>query len=211
MTKENPYDQRYSGDELYWGRKPSTLCDRLLEFDAPDAKRQPTLIDLGAGEGRNAIFLAQQGYAVTALDLSPQGIVKARQMAAEAGVKLEAVVDDICDCSLGDTFDVVFSTGTFHYIPPEIRSERVEYFKQHTTTAGIHAISVLVQKPFIAEAPDHEADVQLFKSGELLSYYWDWEIRFSVEEIFDCNSGGIPHRHAVNRMIARQPQATDGH
>ena len=36
-----------------------------------------------------------------------------------------------------------------------------------------------------------------------MAYYWDWEILFSVEEVFDDMSGGVPHKHAVNRIIAR--------
>ena len=43
-----------------------------------------------------------------------------------------------------------------------------------------------------------------YERSELMSYYHDWEILFSVEEIFDCMSGGIPHKHAVNRIIARR-------
>jgi len=61
-----------------------------------------------------------------------------------------------------------------------------------------------VEKPFIPRAPDAEATAYLYRSGELMSYYWDWEILYCVEEIFDCMSSGIPHKHAVNRIIARR-------
>ena len=37
-----------------------------------------------------------------------------------------------------------------------------------------------------------------------MGYYWDWEITYSAEEIFDCLSSGIPHQYAVNRVIARR-------
>lgn len=37
-----------------------------------------------------------------------------------------------------------------------------------------------------------------------MGYYWDWEILYCTEEIFDCMSSGIPHKHAVNRIIARR-------
>lgn len=205
MAEENPYDRRYSGDRLHWGKKPSDLCDKLLEHCAPDDPHQYSLIDLGAGEGRNALYFVDRGFAVTALDLSQAGIDKARCLAAESGSELETIVADIGACSLPRAYDVVFSTGTFHYLNPEVRRQRIEYFKSQTTDSGLHAISVLVQKPFIAPAPDAEPGVVLFKSGELLSYYWDWEVLFSYEGIFDCMSGGIPHRHAVNRMIARKP------
>ncbi|MCR4392605.1 MAG: hypothetical protein NUV94_07620 [Candidatus Acetothermia bacterium] len=62
-----------------------------------------------------------------------------------------------------------------------------------------------MEKPFIPRAPDAEANGHPYRSGELLGYYWDWEILYCTEEIFDCHSSGIPHRHAVNRVIARKP------
>jgi tellurite methyltransferase len=37
-----------------------------------------------------------------------------------------------------------------------------------------------------------------------MSYYWEWEILYGTEEIFDCTSSGVPHKHAVNRIIARR-------
>ena len=53
-------------------------------------------------------------------------------------------------------------------------------------------------------APDSEPTAHSYRSGELLTYYWDWEILYFLEEIFDCTSSGVPHRHAVNRIVARQ-------
>jgi len=65
---------------------------------------------------------------------------------------------------------------------------------------------VFVKKPFIKKAPDTTESENSFRSGELMGYYWDWEIMHCNEEIFDCMSGGVPHEHAVNRVIARRPQ-----
>lgn len=61
-----------------------------------------------------------------------------------------------------------------------------------------------MRKPFIEKAPDAEETAHIYKSGELMGYYWDWEILHSIEEIFDCMSSGMPHKHAVNRIIARR-------
>ena len=64
--------------------------------------------------------------------------------------------------------------------------------------------SVFVRKPFIAGAPDAESTAHVWLSGKLLTYYHDWRIEFCAEEIFDCMSSGVPHQHAVNRMVARK-------
>ena len=204
MKKKSPYDQKYADQGFYWGKKPSGMCDRVMEIISPSADFRPKLLDLGCGEGRDAIYFAQHGFAVVGLDLSLPGLEKTRRYADEVGVHIEMVHADIVDYELEDTYDVIFSRGTLQYLPPEVRGQRFQNYKDRTSPDGIHALSVFVEKPFIPRAPDSNATEYLYKSGELMGYYWDWEILYSVEKIFDCMSGGIPHRHAVNRIIARR-------
>jgi tellurite methyltransferase len=192
LKKESPYDQRYAGQGFYWGKKPSAMCDRVMEIIRPGTGFRSKLLDLGCGEGRNAVYFARHGFEVVGLDLSLPGLEKTRGYAEEVGVHVETIQADIVDYELEDTYDVIFSTGTLHYLPPEMRSQRV------------NALSVFVEKPFIPRAPDAEVTAYPYKSGELMSYYWDWEIVYCVEEIFNCMSSGIPHQHAVNRIIARR-------
>jgi tellurite methyltransferase len=131
-------------------------------------------------------------------------LVVTRRYAEAVGVYVETIQADISNYELEDTYDVIFSTGTLHYLPPEGRSRRFQNYKKCTLPGGINALSVFVRKPFVARAPDAEETAFLYKSGELMSYYWDWEILYCTEEIFDCMSSGVPHRHAVNRIIARR-------
>ena len=204
MKKNNPYDLRYASKEFYWGKKPSAMCDRVMEIISPATGSVMKLIDLGCGEGRNAVYFAKHGFAVTGVDISLPGLRKMTEYAREIGVDINVIEADIIDYQVDDTYDVVFSTGTLHYLPPEVREKRFNNYKGSTSPDGINALNVFVEKPFIPRAPDVEETAHLFKSGELLSYYWDWEILFSTEEVFDCMSSGVPHRHAVNRMIARK-------
>ena len=204
MGKESPYDQEYAGREFYWGKEPSSMCDRVIEIIRPGAGFRPKLLDLGCGEGRNAVYFAQHGFEVVGLDLSLPGLKKTRRYAEEVGAHIKTIHANIVDYELEDAYDVIFSTGTLHYLPPEGRSQRFQNYKDHTSPDGINALSVFVEKPFIPKAPDAEATAYSYKSGELMSYYWDWEILYCVEEIFDCTSSGIPHKHAVNRIIARR-------
>lgn len=206
MSKKNSYDQKYAGNDYYWGKTPSAMCAKVLEFTEAPAASKLRLIDLGSGEGRNAVHFAREGFDVTALELSSVGVEKTKRLAFENKVTLAAVQDDILSCKLPVShYDVIFSTGTMHYLPPDIRPARFDHFKNATVVGGLNALSVFVEKPFVEQAPDAEQCVYLFRSGELMSFYWDWEILFSVEEIFDCRSGGRPHRHACNRIIARKP------
>lgn len=204
MKPDNPYDERYADEGFYWGKSPSSLCDSVIELAGKEQRRRLTLIDLGCGEGRDVVYFARHGFDVVGLDASAPGLEKTRRYAAEAGVDVRTVHADVLTCELDETYDVVFSTGTLHYLPPEIREERFRHFKRATAPNGLHAVTVFVEKPFIPRAPDAEPAAHPFRSGELFGYYWDWEIVYCTEEIFDCRSSGVPHKHACNRVIAKR-------
>jgi len=198
------YDERYAEKEFYWGKKPSAMCDRIIEVVQPSPQFYPKLLDLGSGEGRNAIYFAKNGFDVTCVDISLPGLEKTKRYAEEVAVGVKTIHADIITYELEDTYDVIFSTGGLHYLPPEIRKTRFENYKRSTSPEGINAHSVFVRKPFIPRAPDAEGTSHPWRSGELMSYHWDWEIVYCTEEIFDCMSSGIPHKHAVNRVITRR-------
>jgi tellurite methyltransferase len=170
-------------------------------------ERPLTLLDIGCGEGRNAVFFARNGYRVSAFDLAEAGVEKTRRLAAEAGVAVNAFRADINSFRLTDIFDILFSTGTLHYIPEESRDEIFGNYKEFTNENGLNAFQVFVKKPFIAPAPEKETTARRWISGELLTHYHDWKIEFSIEEIFDCMSSGVPHQHASNRVVARKVSA----
>jgi tellurite methyltransferase len=173
-----------------------------LELMPPE--RPLKLLDIGCGEGRDAVFFARNGYHVTAFDVLPIGVEKTRRMAAEAGVTIEVFQADLNEFRLTEPFDIVFSSGTLHYMLPERKAEILENYKRFTSDNGLHVFSVFVRKPFIPPAPDTESTARFWISGELFTHYHDWKIEFCTEAIFDCASGGVPHQHASNRMIARK-------
>lgn len=94
QTAENVrefWDKNFSGGRTY---QVSTDASALmLEFIA--GRRAGTALDLGMGEGRNAIYLAQHGWAATGVDISPVAVAHAKQAAASRGVKIEAIAQDL--------------------------------------------------------------------------------------------------------------------
>ncbi len=199
-SRVNYYDDKYSGEDYYWGLVPSETCYRVLKIKPPEKPLK--LLDIGCGEGRNAVFFARNGYQVTAFDLAQDGIDKTKRLADKIGVEIEVFKANIIDYRLDEKYDIIFSTGTLHYIPPETREELFQNYKKFTTLNGIHMLSVFVEKPFIPPAPEKEKNSFQWYSGELLRLYHDWEINYCTEEIFDCMSSGIPHKHATNRILA---------
>ena len=71
----------------------------------------------------------------------------------------------------------------------------------------LNVLNVFVQKPFIVRAPDSARDESLrfpWRSGELFSCYHDWLFHTCKEEVFDCMSGGTPHKHCMDSLIAQK-------
>lgn len=84
------WDERYADSELVWSGEPNVFVAEYLSGRTPGVA-----LDLGAGEGRNAVWLAVQGWDVTAVDFSAVGLEKARRMAFDAEVELATVVSDV--------------------------------------------------------------------------------------------------------------------
>lgn len=85
------WDKRYAAVDLVWGKEPN----RFLEAELRDREVGGRALDLACGEGRNAIWLAGQGWQVTGVDFSTVAIERARRLAAEAGVEVKWILDDV--------------------------------------------------------------------------------------------------------------------
>lgn len=196
------YEEEYKTAEYYWGIEPSKMCLRVLDLLPPSTHLK--LLDIGCGEGKDAVFFARNGYDVTAFDISDAGIEKTKRLADNAGIQVKVFKADILDFRLDCSYDILFSSGVLHYIKPQLRNEIFSNYKQFTKPNGLHVFNVFVQKPFIDPAPEKEATAHKWISGEIFTLYHDWLIQDCSEVIFDCNSSGVPHRHAMNKLIAQK-------
>lgn len=197
------YEKKYATQEYYWGLRPNRLCYEVMKLMPPI--RPYKVLDIGCGEGKDAVFFAKNGYMVSAFDASEKGLEKAKDLARIHNVEIHFFQADVNEYELNEEYDIIFSSGVFHYLTQNRREQFIQNLKDHTTTNGIHALNVFVQKPFIDTAPDsEEAEYKNapWYSGELMRYYHDWKFQNYEEMIFNCNSGGIPHQHCMNQMIA---------
>ena len=86
------WDQRYAAAELVWTAEPNRFVVAELQDLAPGRA-----LDVGAGEGRNAVWLASRGWQVTAVDFSAVGLDKGRRLAQDRGVAVDWVRADVRD------------------------------------------------------------------------------------------------------------------
>jgi SAM-dependent methyltransferase len=101
--KREDWDRRYAGSELVWSAGPN----RFLAAEAAGLEPGRAL-DLACGEGRNALWLAERGWRVTAVDFSQVAIDKGRRIAAERGLDVDFAVADLLEFDPGEErYDLV--------------------------------------------------------------------------------------------------------
>lgn len=100
----NRWDERYSTEGFLFGTAPNA-------FLASQRRRLPThglALAVADGEGRNGVWLAEQGLDVLAVDASPVGLAKGQRWATERGVTLRQELADLAQWDFGvDRFDVI--------------------------------------------------------------------------------------------------------
>ena len=113
----NQWDERYSASEYVYGTEPNDFLREEYHRIRPGGK----VLCLADGEGRNGVFLAQQGFDVTSVDASQVGLEKALALAQANDVMITSVHADLADYDLGvDQWDAVVSI--FCHLPPDLRS-----------------------------------------------------------------------------------------
>ena len=101
-NEKNTWEKRYSGDGREPRRTPSSLLTEWLVDRSPGKA-----LDLACGTGRNSLFLAEKGYDVTAIDISPRAITLAEHRARERGLKINWIVADLDTYPIPGWYDLI--------------------------------------------------------------------------------------------------------
>ncbi|AHE97730.1 class I SAM-dependent methyltransferase [Thioalkalivibrio paradoxus] len=116
------WDQRYGTDEYVYGTEPNEFLREVIAEVIADLPRQGRALCLAEGEGRNAVYLAEQGFEVHAVDASPVGLAKAVRLAAQRGVHIETEVADLDGYRIEPSaWDVIVSV--FCHLPAKVRQD----------------------------------------------------------------------------------------
>lgn len=142
---------------------------RFFETEiAPGAR----VLDLGCGQGRDALFIARLGHEVVGVDYSPVGIAQLAEDAATEGLPIEAVVADLADYIPDGAFDVVLFDRTLHILSAVSRLTVVERCAECVAPGGfllivdeapnIPAIKALLEETDTLWITHHEKRGRLF-------------------------------------------------
>jgi NADPH-dependent 2,4-dienoyl-CoA reductase/sulfur reductase-like enzyme/rhodanese-related sulfurtransferase len=126
----NDWNARYSGTELVWTAEPNRFL--VAEVTGLPVGRA---LDLAAGEGRNSVWLAEQGWDVTAVDFSDAALAKARKLARTRSVPLKLVEADVTQyVPTPDSYDLVVIA--YLHLPDPTRSQVIGRASQAVAAGG---------------------------------------------------------------------------
>lgn len=115
MSEHRDWNESYREGNLPWDTgHPSTELQRVIEQVAIQPCRA---LEIGCGTGSNSVWLAQQGFDVTGVDLAPLAVEKAKARAESVGVKAQFVAADVLQLpELGGPFSFFFDRGCYHAV-----------------------------------------------------------------------------------------------
>ena len=180
---------------------------RLRERPAEDLDPAPTpllvetaaslvpgkALDLACGAGRNALWLAEHGWEVTAVDGAHEAIEILRTRATERGLKINAVVADL---EKGE-FDIELSQWDLVVMCYYLQRNLFEPAKRGVAPGGILISIVHMTEPGEEDGPHR------LRPGQLEQYFAGWEILHR----FEGKANDSAHRRAVAEIVARRPLA----
>ena len=133
---KNFWNERYGGDEYVYGTAPNEFLKEEIE-DLDNGKA----LFIAEGEGRNAVLAAQLGWDVTALDYSKEAKKKAMQLAAERGVSINYIIDDVINFDFGfEQFDLIVLI--YGHFPKELVSQLLPKIEKSLKPEGLFLAEV---------------------------------------------------------------------
>jgi SAM-dependent methyltransferase len=196
------WNDRYSTKGYVYGTAPN-------EFIAEIADRIPAgpVLCLAEGEGRNAVFLAGRGHAVTAVDQSAAGLAKARRLATENNRVIRTVEADLSNFPIEPNAWAGIIT-TFGHLPPALRRQVYGAVVRGLVDGGVFALEAYTpaQLRFNTGGP---REVELLMTAEALRAELaglEFEILHEIER--DVTEGPThTGRGAVVQVLARKPKS----
>ncbi len=191
----NKYDKLYQKSKFSRGLKPNTLTTIILKYTS-----EGSVLDLGCGEGQDAVFLAKRGFDVTAIDNSKTAIEHLKELAKENKVSIKTKLCDIEKYEFKQEFDVVLAEASLHFLTKEKRKEVISLIKNITKKDGLNIVGVFDTRTTKKETKElRKWGIKLFSEDELLKYYKDWKILL-YKQFFDKREN--QEKRGITQIIA---------
>ena len=196
MSNKERWNLKYEGTTYIYGKEPTAFLNEKLSL----LKKGKALV-LAMGEGRNAVYLAENGFDVTGVDISAVGIEKCERLAEERGVAVNSVVADLTDYDMGsEQYDLItnfyfFDESILPGVIDSLKPGGIFIFETYSRDHPKHS-------KFGPKNPDY-----LVKPNELLEIFKSLRILYYEDTVTELNEGMHKGKAALIRLIARKPES----
>jgi tellurite methyltransferase len=209
------FDRVYGNpdDPFYYGLKPSEKLQAFLNETHPQVGEA---LDLGCGEGRNALLLARYGYHVHAVNVSSQGIQKLEHYARSQG--LHSITYTVADARAfpfpPNSYNLIVAVTILDHVTQEEGKKVAESLMQALKPGGFVFVEVFTISDPGAQLSKEEGESisetatfvkHYFDEGELATWFSRLEMVQYEEYMKYDDSHGEPHFHGLARFIGRRP------
>lgn len=193
-------------DENYFTEKYGLTRTHSEVVHAASLMQPGKTLDLGCGNGRNSLYLAANGYNVTAWDKNPMSIDNLENIRQAEGLgNLQAAIKDLNTLSFDGEYDFILSTVVMMFLEEKTIPGLIANMQRCTKPGGYNLIVAAM------DTEDYPCTVGFpfaFKPEELRQYYAGWQFLKYNEDVgelhrTDANGNRIKLRFAT--MLARKP------
>jgi SAM-dependent methyltransferase len=201
--KTHMWDHRYSNDSYAYGTQPNTFLVSMRE-ELPNGR----VLCLGEGEGRNAVWLAQQGWEVTAVDSSRVGLEKARRLADARGVEITTKFADLAEFTIElEHWDAIVSI--FCHLPAGLRRNVHRRCVRGLRTGGMMLLEAYSPAQLEYETGGPPSAELMMDAGELSKEFSGLEFLHLQELVREVHEGEYHNGPgAIVQLLARKPDLT---
>ena len=167
------YLEFYCKPEDYFPKKYNTNPVHSEVLEAMQTVKPCKVLDLGCGQGRNALFLAQHGFDVTAVDQNELSLEILQSIVEQEDLEMTLGFYDIHSASIGQTYDFILLTVVLMFLQADRIPAIIKNMQEQTSIGGYNLIVCAM------DTEDYPCLVNFpftFKEGELANYYQDWEL-----------------------------------
>ncbi len=192
------WNERYDRNMYIYGKEPTAFLKQKM-----DGLKKGKALVLAMGEGRNAVYLAQNGFDVTGVDISEVAIEKCNELAKERNTTVNAVVVDLTDYDMGEEqFDLITK---FYYYEPSVFPQVIDALKPGgmfiLEQFSIDHLKYRETSRFGPSNPDY-----LVKPNELLEHFKSLRILYYEDTVVELDEGMHKGTVAVIRLIAQKAE-----
>lgn len=160
--------------EDYFAKKYNYTRTHSEVIEAMETITEPCkVLDLGCGQGRNALYLAKKGFDVTAVDQNVASLEILADVADVEDLDLQYGMYDINSANLQEQYDFILSTVVFMFLQREQVPAIIRNMQEQTTVGGYNLIVAAMDTE---DAPCPMPFPFTFSEGELKDYYQGWEL-----------------------------------